>query len=194
MQSKFYLLGKEILAVTTFADEIKLLLNDNSSSYIQFWVIDSSLNAECLLLLEVPRCAVISMAWCPVLTNHPDKCFKSRSSRSQKTTNDCLGLLAVATDKGNVFIYRHTLCINHLSNIILVYPGNWLKCMILKVVHLSSEQPPLQLSSRKSTTNLLTLLQLVSSDGLHTTEVRDYLEFRMQVIKCVIVLIKKFMF
>ncbi|KAI6183251.1 hypothetical protein M3Y97_00469200 [Aphelenchoides bicaudatus] len=99
--------GKEVLAVSTFPHEVTLFLPDSPSSYVQLWSFDSSLelNADCDILLEIPNCTVLSMAWCPVLVNHPDKCFKTRLSRGQKSSNDGLGLLAVATDKGVVFIY-----------------------------------------------------------------------------------------
>jgi hypothetical protein len=107
--------GKEILAVSTFPDEINLFLPDSPSSYIQFWSFSSDLKspAECKLLLEVPHCTILSMEWCPTLVNHKDKCLKTRQSKGQKSNNTCLGLLAVATDKGVVFVYRLEKVINY---------------------------------------------------------------------------------
>lgn len=102
-ESIFHYLISEILAVSTFADEINLFLPDSPSNYIQLWTFDPALksNPECSVLLETPRCTVLALSWCPVLVDHPDKCLKSR-----KKNDRCLGLLAAATDKGVVFIYR----------------------------------------------------------------------------------------
>lgn len=109
--SLFNIKGKEVVAVSTFPDEIKLFLPESPSNYIQLWSFSSDLKsaAECRLLLEVPRCTVISMEWCPTLVEHKDKCFKTRQSKGQKGNSTCLGLLAVSTDKGVVFIYRFRL-------------------------------------------------------------------------------------
>lgn len=95
-----------MIAIATFAHEVDFYLPDRPSTYIQLWSFPSDLNtaAKCTVLLEIPKSTVLSMAWCPLITDSKNSFFKG--SDAAKTNKECLGLLAVSTDKGAVYIYR----------------------------------------------------------------------------------------
>ncbi|KAI6212891.1 hypothetical protein M3Y94_00083100 [Aphelenchoides besseyi] len=97
--------GDEVVAVSTFADEVNLMAPplDRESTHVQFWSLPKPIDgkaAKCRFLLEIPYATVTSLAWCPLLLDSGS----GVSVRDDDT--DCLGLLAVATTRGSVLIFR----------------------------------------------------------------------------------------